>query len=273
MSDERVSWEQAVLWLRSQPDQTDLVRACFYDDPLLQAAQRYYDGAEWRAVRSLIGPARGRALDLGSGRGIAAYALAMDGWHTSAVEPDPSAVVGAGAIRGLAEAAKLDIEVVEQRGELLPFAEATFALVHCRAVLHHAQNLAQLCREVSRVLAPYGMLLATREHVISRREDLPLFLRAHPLHSLYGGENALLLEDYLGAIRGAGLIVQQVINPYECDINLFPDTKAQLRQRLAMRIALPFPNLIPDAVLAWLGNRSNHPGRHYSFVAKKPGHD
>ena len=273
MHSSRMTWEQAVLWLRSQPEQSELVRACFYDEPLLSAAQRYYDSAEWRAVRSLIGPARGRALDLGSGRGIAAYALAMDGWETTAVEPDPSPVVGAGAIRGLADASKLRVEVIEQQGESLPFADGAFVLIHCRAVLHHARDLPQLCREAARVLAPGGMLLATREHVVSRSEDLPLFLAAHPLHRLYGGENALLLADYVAAIRSAGLIVQKVINPYECDVNLFPDTKTQLRRRLAARVGLPFPNLIPDALLTWLGKRSNQPGRHYSFVALKPRHE
>ena len=35
-----MTWEQAVLWLRQQPDSADLVRACFYDDPLSAAADR-----------------------------------------------------------------------------------------------------------------------------------------------------------------------------------------------------------------------------------------
>jgi SAM-dependent methyltransferase len=264
-----MTWEQAVLWLRSQPDQSELVRACFYDDPLSAAAERYRRSAEWQAVRALIGSARGRALDVGAGRGIAAYALAQDGWNTAAVEPDPSPVVGAQAIRGLAHAAKLKIEVVEQQGESLPFPDASFALVHCRAVLHHARDLQQLCREVARVLALGGTFIATREHVISRRNDLSLFLAAHPLHRLYGGENAYLLEDYLGAIRAAGLRLQRVLNPYASDVNLFPDTKAQFKARLAARIRLPFPQLVPDLLLTWLGERCEQPGRHYTFVAVK----
>jgi SAM-dependent methyltransferase len=273
MSAERISWEQAVLWLRSQPEQTELVKACFYDDPLLQAAQRYYASSEWQAVRSLIGPGRGRALDVGSGRGIAAYALAMDGWQTTALEPDPSAIVGAGAIRALAEAAHLDIDVVQQHGESLPFADDSFVLVHCRAVLHHARDLTRMCGEIARVLRAGGVLLATREHVISRREDLSRFLAAHPLHHLYDGENALLLQEYVEAIRSAGLCVERIINPYACDVNLFPDTQAQLRRRLAARMRLPLPNLIPKRALSWLGARSNQPGRHYSFLARKLRHD
>jgi hypothetical protein len=114
------------------------------------------------------------------------------------------------------------------------------------------------------------MMLATREHVISRKEDLPRFFEAHPLHRLYGGENALPLSGYVSAIRNARLVVKRIINPYASEVNLFPDTQAQLRQRLAGRIGLPFPGLIPHVVLNWLGDHSRHPGRHYSFVAMKP---
>ena len=271
MSAEPGTWEQAVLWLRSQPGQQALVRDCFYDDPLLEAAQRYARSSEWRALRELL-PAPGRALDLGAGRGITSFALASSGWQTTAVEPDPSAIVGAQAIRALAQNAGLPIEVVAHFGESLPLDDGTFDLVHCRAVLHHARDLRALCREVARVLRPGGVLVATREHVVSRRDDLPRFLAAHPLHRLYGGENAYLLEEYLGAIRGAGLVLQRVLNPFESDVNLFPDTREQLKARMAKRLRLPFPGLVPDWLLRWLGGRSDQPGRHYTFVAMRPAH-
>ena len=171
------SWEEAVLWLRTQPDQQQLVR-CFYDDPLLDAAARYYASTEWIAVRGLLKGNRGMALDLGAGRGISSYALARDGWKVSALEPDPSEVVGAGAIRSLARDAKLDIGVEQENwGESLPYPDATFDLVYGRQVLHHARDLHQLCREAARVLKPGGTFVATREHVISRAEDLRIFWR------------------------------------------------------------------------------------------------
>jgi SAM-dependent methyltransferase len=267
-----MTWEEAVLWLRAQPAQAELVRACFYDDPLPAAAERYYRSSEWRGVRRLLPPAGGKALDVGAGRGISAYALARDGWQTTAVEPDASGVVGAGAIRQLARETGVVIQVVEQTGESLPFPDQTFDLTHCRAVMHHARDLGQLCREMTRVLRPGGVLVATREHVISRRQDLSRFLAAHPLHRLYGGENAYLLSDYLGAIRGAGLELKRVLNPYESDVNLFPETMESMKSRLVSRIGLPWPRLIPDVALAWLGERSDQPGRHYSFVAVKARH-
>jgi hypothetical protein len=84
-----LSWEEAVLWLKAQPDQNDLIKACFYDDPLQSAAERYYQSTEWLALRKVL-PQVGRVLDIGSGRGISAYAFAKDGWRVDALEPNGS---------------------------------------------------------------------------------------------------------------------------------------------------------------------------------------
>jgi SAM-dependent methyltransferase len=263
------SWEDAVLWLRNQADQQQLVRACFYDDPLLDAAKRYVSSVEWEALRQYLPVTRGHALDLGAGRGIASYALAREGWSVTAVEPDLSAIVGVGAIRQLAQESGFAIEVVAQHGEGLPFAPHRFDLAHCRAVLHHARDLPLLCREIARVLKPGGILIATREHVISRKEDLTVFLEAHPLHRLYGGEHAYLLGEYRSAIECAGFRISNMLNPYASDINLFPDSRAEMKRRIAKRFYLPSSALVPGVALDWLGSWSSHPGRHYSFIAQK----
>ena len=157
-----MTWEEAIRWLKRQPDQAALVKACYYDDPLETASKRFHVSTEWAAVQHILSGRSGRALDIGAGRGISSYALARDGWSVSALEPDPSAEVGADAIRNLAASCRLDIEVVEKWGEQLPFADAQFDLVYCRAVLHHARNLSSLCAEAARVLKPGGIMLATR---------------------------------------------------------------------------------------------------------------
>jgi SAM-dependent methyltransferase len=264
-----LSWEEAVSWLKRQPNQAELVRACFYDDPLLAAAERYAASEEWRAVRALLSTPSGTALDVGAGRGISAFALARDGWDTVALEPNGSMGVGAGAIRSLAAEAGLHIEVVEEWGEQLPFMDNRFDVVHCRQVLHHAQDLPQLCREIGRVLKPGGTFIATREHVISRHEDLEVFLAGHPLHKLYGGENAYLLQAYLDAIRGGGIALTAVLNPYQSNINLYPETVAGLRRRIAAKLRLPNV-LIPGIALSWLGAMNKTPGRLFTFVGRKP---
>jgi SAM-dependent methyltransferase len=269
-SDSVPTWEDAVVWLRNQPGESELVRACFFDDPLRDAAERYYASSEWIAVRSLLAGRHGAALDLGAGRGISSYALARDGWQVSALEPDPSEVVGAGAIRALARETGLSIRVEQEWGESLPFPSSSFDVVHGRQVLHHARNLKQLCVEVARVLKPGGRFIATREHVISKVEDLSDFLASHPLHKMYGGEHAYLLDEYLDAIRGSGIILTKVLNPYQSDINLYPDTISDLKRRFARRIYLPAA-VIPDFSLAALGAMSQVPGRLYTFVGQMRG--
>jgi SAM-dependent methyltransferase len=276
------TWEQAVQWLRQQPEQQELVLAAYYDDPLPASADRYSRSEEWQAIRALLPPAPGRALDVGAGRGIASYALAKDGFAVTALEPDPSALVGAQAIRGLAAASGLPIAVNQEFSERLPFADAQFDVVFARAVLHHTSDLAAACREFLRVLKPGGHLLAVREHVISRPEDLPAFLDLHPLHKLYGGENAFLLQQYEAAIRAAGFRLSRVLAPFESVINYAPYTEASLKEELAARITRRFPGakglvagLLGQAPL-WavarrvLGRIDRRPGRLYSFIAQRP---
>jgi len=263
------SWEEALLWLKELPDQKELVMACFYDDPLLAAAERYYESPEWQAVRTYLPKDCGKAIDIGAGRGISSYALARDGWETYALEPDSSEIVGAGAIRKLSNEANLNIHVKEEFGEKLPFADETFDLIYCRQALHHANDLLALCKEIGRVLKKGGRLIATREHVISRKSDLDIFLRNHPLHQLYGGENAYLLAEYKAAIRSGGIDIIRVLNPYASDINLYPETIDSIKARLAGKARFPFPKLIPDAVIHLIGSLIQSPGRLYSFVGVK----
>ena len=169
---EITTWEDAVIWLRKQPDQRQLVLDAFYDDPLIAAAKRYHDSDEWQAVSRLLRGRTGRALDVGAGRGIASYALARAGFEVTSLEPDPSAIVGAAAIRALAAEAALPISVVEEFSERLPFADGVFDVVFARAVLHHTRDLDLACSEMYRVLRPGGIFIAAREHVISKEADL-----------------------------------------------------------------------------------------------------
>ncbi len=266
------AWEEAVVELRGRPDAQELVKSCFYDDPLVDAAQRYWQSTEWQAVRSHLPASPGAALDVGAGRGIAAYALARDGWRVVALEPDPGDIVGAGAIRSLARDAGLAIEVAQTWGEELPFASNTFDLVHCRQVLHHAKDLRRLCQQLGRVLKPGGRFVATRDHVISRQGDLEQFLENHPLHRFYGGENAYLLAEYTDAIEAGGMRLGHVLNPMQSDINLFPATLASVKESWAKKLRLPSGRWVPKFALALAGQRSSVPGRLYSFIATKTTH-
>ncbi|MCP9784747.1 class I SAM-dependent methyltransferase [Cyanobium sp. N5-Cardenillas] len=279
-----LTWSQAVQMLREDPEQQALVKACYYDDPLQEAADRFWRSLEWKLISEYLPNVPGDALDLGAGRGISSYALARDGWRVTALEPDPSPLVGAEAIRSLAGETGLPIQVVSDYSETLPFLDGSFDLVHCRQVLHHAQDLLQTCREIGRVLKPGGMMIATREHVISKPEDLQTFLDQHPLHHLYGGENAFMLRDYTHAIRSGGLSIIHTLAPFDSAINYFPATDQQiynlclgyLSRLTGKRIAthLVTNSLFGNRVLELCRKASNtinqSPGRLYSFVAIKP---
>lgn len=281
----QMSWEQAVQWLREQPSQQELVRACYFDDPLPEAAERFWQSVEWKSIAVLLPTASGNALDLGAGRGISSYALARDGWQVTALEPDPSNLVGAGAILSLVEETDLPINVVTEYSEKLPFADNSFDIVNCRQVLHHARDLSQTCKEIFRVLKPSGVMIATREHVISKKEDLQSFLDSHSLHKFYGGENAFLLDEYLSSMRLAGLHVHKAMAPLDSPINYFPMTDEQFfsycTRPAAVFIGKTMTNLLfsprhalgrtlMKMLVSVLNYRDQTPGRLYSFVAVKP---
>jgi SAM-dependent methyltransferase len=275
------TWEEAVRWLCDQPGSAQIVHDAYYDDPLEGACDRYWQSAEWAEVRKLIGVGPGTALDCGAGRGIASYALARDGFTVTALEPDPSDFVGHGAIRAVAARCALPITVVSEITQPLPFDDQSFDLIFARAVLHHIPDLAQAMREFYRILKPGGKLLAIREHVISRDEDLPVFLAAHPLHHLYGGEMAYRLPVYTDAIFGSGLEMKQVISPLDNAVNFAPMSDATLGDGIARQLTKGVPvafQLVQAAMrapvlglaLKKMASRfDNRPGRHYSFLAQK----
>jgi len=280
-SEHHWTWEEAVESLRSCPEKEKLVRDCYYDDPVASAAHRYWQSDEWCSIREFLPKVRGKALDVGAGRGIASYALAREGFDVTALEPDPSSIVGAAAIKELAENTGISIEITEEFSEKLPFEDKSFDLVFARAVLHHTQDLEEACREFLRVLKPGGIFIGVREHVISKPSDLKEFFTLHPLHSLYGGENAFLLKRYVEAIIDAGFDNLKTISPWRSAMNYAPHTANSLKRELAFKIARGslkaslLVRLVLDLPGVWrivrllLEKIDNRPGRLYSFVAER----
>jgi SAM-dependent methyltransferase len=276
------TWERSVRDLLRQPDQQQLVRDCYFDDPVEAAAARYASSGEWNAIRCLLPASRGRAIDLGAGRGITSYALAMEGWSVVAIEPDPGDHVGCGAIRRLASFGDLPIEVRQEFGEDIGFPDSSFDLVFARQAMHHARDLRRFCREAHRVLRPGGYFIAVRDHVLSAQSDLQTFLDAHPLHRYSGAENAHTLKTYLEALSTSGLTIETILGPLDSVINYAPHTADSLREELIARIGQVLPGAsrparvmlsrpsVFRAVLSVVSRLDRRPGRLYSFKCMRP---
>jgi SAM-dependent methyltransferase len=273
------TWESAVQSLIDDPTQTEMVEACYFDPPLENAVRRFYNSDEWRSARAQLGPPRGRALDVGAGNGIVSCALARDGWRTVAMEPDPSDLVGRGAIRRASEALGLDVEVIDGTGECVPVADESFDLVVARQVLHHAQDLDAFCREIARVLRPGGAFFALRDHVVTGPEQLDAFFNSHPLHKRYGGENAFTEACYALAIESAGLRIGGKWRTFDAPFAYAPKSREDIARDIAQRVA-PAPLRVPLAkVLAFpiifaalakaLSTIDRRPGRVVCFLAHK----
>ncbi len=275
-----MTWEEAVRWYRAQPGNEAEVRNNYFDLPVLQAAERYAASEEFAEVLRLLGAGNGRRiLEPGAGNGIASYALARNGWQVTALEPDSSSEVGAGAIRQISAQSGLPIEVVQEFGEKLPFKDESFDAIFARQVLHHASSLDQMVSELARVLRRRGLCLATREHVADNEEQLSAFRNEHPLHKFYGGENAYPLARYLDGLAKAGFRIKKVWGPLESILNYFPGTESERRQTL--RQVAGHSYLRFGRLLAWSENfqqqqlerftqRDQTPGRIYSFLVEKP---
>lgn len=274
MTPHEMTWEDAVRWCMTEPDMADLARDAYFGDPL-EVARRYHASAEYAEVRRMLPARPGRALDLGAGNGILSWALAADGWQVAAVEPDPSALIGAGAIRKLAADTDVSIDVIEAFGEAIPLEAAGFDVVVARQVLHHAQDLPAFCREMQRLSRPGAQILTLRDHVISGPDQLQPFLNSHPLHHLYGGENAFTLPQYRQALADAGLTIQREMRSFQSVVNYDPLTPGQILDRLAQKAGPARPLLrLALGVLpfGWMAEAATaldrRPGRLVSFLCE-----
>jgi ubiquinone/menaquinone biosynthesis C-methylase UbiE len=101
-------------------------------------------------------PAGADALDVATGAGHTAFALARAGYRVTASDLTPAMLlrVSEGATeRGL------EVRTQLHSAEALPYADASFDLVTCRVAPHHFSSPADFVRESARVLKPGGSFL------------------------------------------------------------------------------------------------------------------
>jgi len=262
------------------PKWADLIRDSYLDLDVFESAERFRSSAEFLQVARCIGAhlLQGRVLDLGAGNGIASWAFAKSGAKlVYALEPDPSNEIGRGAIQRLT--AELPVRLIDAHGEQMPLPDEEVDVVYTRQVLHHTSDLQRVLQECARVLRSGGIFLACREHVVDNEQQLQAFLSSHPVHQLTGAENAYSLDEYLEAIRLAGLELEKALDPWDTVINAFPAVRTTeelerypqtiLKRRFGRIGALA--SLAPGVdSLVWRRIKRPSPGRLYSFLATKP---
>ncbi|MEJ2410073.1 MAG: class I SAM-dependent methyltransferase [Novosphingobium sp.] len=110
-------------------------------------------GEDLAAIAARAGQVRPRhALDLGTGGGHVAYAVAPHARKVTASDLSPemlAAVAGEAQRRGIA-----NIATCEAPAESLPFADGVFDFLACRFSTHHWRDPQAGLREARRVLAP-----------------------------------------------------------------------------------------------------------------------
>ena len=109
-----------------------------------------------RAVAELKVRAGTNVLDVATGNGHTALALAAKGLNVTACDESVELLQQAAQ---LADAQKLTVTLHQHGAEELPYADGSFGLITCRMGAHHFRAPELFVREAARVLKTYGYLV------------------------------------------------------------------------------------------------------------------
>ncbi|MDP5158574.1 MAG: methyltransferase domain-containing protein [Flaviramulus sp.] len=284
-----MTWDETIRYIRILPEHSVLVEKAYFDEDLHLNVRRFSESDEFKETLKIFKkykPNASKVLDVGCGNGISAINFALKGYNVSAVEPDKSDTVGAGAIKLLKEELNLEnIEIFEDFAENINFPNNFFDVVYVRQAMHHANNLDKFIKECVRVLKPSGLLLTIRDHVIYNEKDKEWFLSSHPLQKYYGGENAFTSIEYKNAFKKAGAKIIKELKYFDSIINYFPATTKEvliLKNSNELRQKKKLINKLGSIANNWLVwnlycllssykplNETTIPGRIYSYIVIK----
>ena len=283
-----MNWEETIIQARQAEEYRQLIVDAYLDEDLKKNIEAFRNSGEFKETLKLIAkyvePVSGkklRLLDIGAGNGISTLAFALEGFSVVAVEPDPSATVGARAIQILKEEYRLtDVEIDSAYGEALKYADASFDVVYARQAMHHAHDLNAFIAEAARVARPKGIVVTCRDHVVNDKQQKEEFLKAHPFQKFYHGENAFSAGEYKAAFNKAGLSLVEELGHLDSVINYSPQTKQEitadfkkaLRRKMHLKLdgVAYLDNFIFNLFKWKTNNLHNFAGRLYTFVARKP---
>lgn len=271
-----MNWHETIEHIRKEPTFHQAVKDAYLSADLQSNVEAFRKSDEFKETLNLLfslNIVKGSSLlDVGAGNGISSIAFALEGFKVTALEPDISDTVGAGAIIKLKELYNLpELDIVGSFGEEMPFIDNCFDIVYARQCMHHAYNLQEFTKSIYRVVRPGGTLLTVRDHVVSNESDKQAFLRRHLVHKFYGGENAFTFDEYSNAITNAGFKLKRTFGPTASVINYSPWSISRLKAILKQKLGAWAVNSL-FIKLGWMlvnYRLSKMPGRLYTFAAEK----
>ena len=266
-----MNWHETIVSLQDDKEYKQLIHESYITSDLEKNIISYKNSDEFKEIlmhiKSHFTNKKIKILDVGSGNGISCVSFALEGYNVIALEPDKSDLVGSGAIKKVAKLFSVDIEVSNHYFEDLPKKYFNqFDIVFARQAMHHANSLEQFTANAKNALKSNRLFSTIRDHVISNDYQKARFLKNHPLHSFYGGENAYTLEEYLKYLK-ENFNEIKIIKPSQSAINYSPWSISRLKKKLPIFKGI---NLFYKIIFNIILIRMNYqPGRLYSFINKK----
>lgn len=121
----KMTWHETIEYIRKDKNYSQLVKDAYFSENLKANVELYRATEEFKEtlneLRMMNDSPSLNILDLGAGNGISTIAFALEGYKVTALEPDTSDTIGAGAIRKLTELYHLkNVDILECYAEDIP---------------------------------------------------------------------------------------------------------------------------------------------------------